>query len=276
MLSLLLEFFGGAILIGKIDRGIIVHIFASFARTISFLLTALILGGCAMPITLVSQRPLREELHYVKNYSIGQPMKVSVGESMIKVQNYWVELTEARVAIPDRTTTVTHGLVEGILESGKKYPVRGFVSLDNVEYTLVGVPVGTLSADSYVAGTVLVRSDGSLHNQFGFVSGTEFSRGLYTAIYSDPLTRLIRDTVQNIKTSKGYENFEILYAGKNANGLNLTYREFSPEGVARTAFFQNLTYEADAKSISFKKFRISIEKATSEEIFFYVLADGYD
>ena len=47
-------------------------------------------------------------------------------------------------------------------------------------------------------------------------------------------------------------NYELLYTGVSATGLNLTYREFSPEGLARVAFFQNLTYEAAAKSIAFE------------------------
>ena len=37
-----------------------------------------------------------------------------------------------------------------------------------------------------------------------------------------------------------------------ASGLNLTYREFGPEGTARVAFFQNLTYEVGAKITTFK------------------------
>jgi hypothetical protein len=78
-----------------------------------------------------------------------------------------------------------------------------------------------------------------------------------------------------VKTTKGYENYELLYTGVSATGINLTYREFSPDGLARVAFFQNLTYEATAKSIAFKKFRIAVEAATSESITFTVLADGH-
>jgi hypothetical protein len=87
--------------------------------------------------------------------------------------------------------------------------------------------------------------------------------------------RIIEESVPVVKTTKGYENYELLYTGVSATGINLTYREFSPDGLARVAFFQNLTYEATAKSIAFKKFKIAVEAATSESITFTVLADGH-
>ena len=62
----------------------------------------------------------------------------------------------------------------------------------------------------------------------------------------------------------GFINYELLYTGSNASGINLTYREFSPEGLARVAFFQNLTYPADARSITFKQLRIRVERASAD------------
>lgn len=62
----------------------------------------------------------------------------------------------------------------------------------------------------------------------------------------------------------------------SATGLNLNYWEFSPKELALVAFFQNLTCESGAKNIAFKKFRISVVKATSEAMTFTVLSDRYD
>ena len=122
---------------------------------------------------------------------------------------------------------------------------------------------------------MLVKPDGTLHNRVAFQT-SQFSGGLivYTFAISDPATKMVRETSQNVETSMGYENFELLYTGTNLNGLNLTYREFSPDGLARVAFFQNLTYEAGARIIAFKKYRIAVEHASSESITFTVLADG--
>ena len=110
------------------------------------------------------------------------------------------------------------------------------------------------------------------------MAGPPLISGLVLSIYNlaifDPTAKIVRETSQNVKSSRGYENFEILYTGTNSSGLNLTYREFSPEGIARVAFFQNLTYEVGAKIITFKKYRIAVEHASSESITFTFLADG--
>jgi hypothetical protein len=86
---------------------------------------------------------------------------------------------------------------------------------------------------------------------------------------------IIRESTPNITTTKGYENFELLYTGINSNALNLTYREFSPDGFARVAFFQNVTYDAGTKSITFKKFKIAVDHASSDSITFTVISDGF-
>lgn len=44
--------------------------------------------------------------------------------------------------------------------------------------------------------------------------------------------------------------------------------------MARTAFYQNLTYDAKSQYIRFKQFKIQIHNATSEEIRFTVIEDG--
>lgn len=190
---------------------------------------------------------------------------------MIKFQDFWLKTTESSVATPDRTVNLKGGLVDVTLVAGQRYPVRGRMSFDGLDYVVVGTtdnPIG------YQA--VLVKPDGTLHNRVA-VAGPALS-GLVVVVYtltiSDPSTKMVRETSQSVETSKGYENFELLYTGTNSNGLNLTYREFSPDGLARVAFFQNLTYEAGARIIAFKKYRIAVEHASSESITFTVLADG--
>jgi hypothetical protein len=197
-------------------------------------------------------------------------MMVNVGDPMIKFQDFWVETTESSIATPDKTVNLKGGVVDVTLVAGQRYPVRGRMSIEGVEYVVVGT---TDNPVDYRA--VLVKPDGTLHNRIA-VANPQLS-GLMLVIYtltiSDPATKMVRETSENVKSSKGYENFEILYTGTNSNGLNLTYREFSPDGLARVAFFQNLTYEAGARIIAFKKYRIAVEHASSESITFTVLAD---
>jgi hypothetical protein len=198
-------------------------------------------------------------------------MTVNVGDPMIKFQDFWVETTESPVATPNKTVNLNGGTVDVTLVAGQKYPVRGRMSIEGVDYVVVAT-----TDNPFEYRAVLVKPDGTLHNRVA-VANPQF-RGLVLVIYtltiSDPATRMVRETSQNVKSSKGYENFELLYTGTNSNGLNLTYREFSPDGLARVAFFQNLTYEAGARSIAFKKYRIAVDHASSESITFTVLADG--
>ena len=67
---------------------------------------------------------------------------------------------------------------------------------------------------------------------------------------------------------------ELIYSGKNDISLNVTYREYTPDNLARTAFFQNITYQADAKQIRFKDFVIKIDDISNEKITYTVLEDG--
>jgi hypothetical protein len=68
--------------------------------------------------------------------------------------------------------------------------------------------------------------------------------------------------------------YELIYSGKNDVSLNATYREYSSDDLARQAFFQNLTYQANAKQIRFKDFVIQIHNVTNEQITYTILEDG--
>lgn len=52
--------------------------------------------------------------------------------------------------------------------------------------------------------------------------------------------------------------YELLFSGRNNNYLNFAYREYTPDNVARPAFFQNVTYQEDAKQIRFKDLRLNL------------------
>ncbi|MGR3174778.1 MAG: hypothetical protein ACUZ8N_09285 [Candidatus Scalindua sp.] len=89
-----------------------------------------------------------------------------------------------------------------------------------------------------------------------------------------PDAKFINKDITTIDTDQGYENYELIYTGKDKQALHITYREYSPEDLARTAFFQNLTYPSDAEVIRFKDYKILVDDATSESITFTVAEDG--
>ena len=247
------------------------------------MLTAVLFcSGCTTPLRVDAPSTLSEQHKFVKSYSLGEQKTVTVGDSMVKVEDYWIENLGSQFASPTKNVSLKAGL-GGLstvnLDADKRYRIKGTLDVDGMDCLVVAIKEegsgGLLSA-----WCALVAPDGSLvnkHAMWTLMSGRERTMvSPYHLTIPDPSVRIVRESTPVVKTTKGYENYELLYTGVSATGLNLTYREFSPEGLARVAFFQNLTYEAAAKSIAFKKFRISVEKATSESITFTVISDGYD
>jgi hypothetical protein len=74
-------------------------------------------------------------------------------------------------------------------------------------------------------------------------------------------------------TNIPYINYELIYGGKDLTGLHIVYREYTNEGIARQAFYQNLNYERNAKTIRFKDTVIEVISADNQKINFRVLED---
>jgi hypothetical protein len=72
------------------------------------------------------------------------------------------------------------------------------------------------------------------------------------------------------------ESRELIFSGVNNVAINVTYREYTPDDLARQAFYQNLTYQPSAHMIRFQNFKIKVHEVTNEKIVFTVLEDGLD
>jgi len=224
---------------------------------------ALSLVGCGTPMQREESTFLGSENFKDKNYSIGKSQSATVGEPMVKFQDYWTTTSEKSVATFSNKVTLKGGPLEFTALPNKQYPIKGSVTLDGVKYTLVDV--GHL---------IMVKPDGTIRDRVAAAGTSEVIVVIWTMSISDPTVTVSKETIRQVDSRKGYENFELLYTGLSAGAINVTYREFSPDGLARVAFFQNLTYPVTSKSISFKKFKIEIESTTSDNITFKVIEDG--
>lgn len=245
-------------------------------------------AGCINSVDPVADSE-KVEHRYRKNYTIGDKLVANVGEPLIVVQDFWLKTKQGKAAIPDQDVDVKIGGFSGALgsptfvfKSGEKYQIKGTKEIDGVTYTVVATEdmIQQLSEKRNLIRTnpnswlgLLIKSDGTIDQSriWWQVPANGF---LQSGSISAPSVSFRMDKIETVLEQKGYENYEILYTGVNASGMNLTYREFSREGLARVAFFQNLTYELGVQNISFKKFRIAVESATSERIVFRVLDDG--
>jgi hypothetical protein len=213
-----------------------------------------------------------------------------VGDPIVKVQDFWIETIEEPIATvsADLDATITGSLMANqpwVFQKGKSYEIKGSFEIDGLSYQVVasseirdrksGSPVRMGGA----WGGLLVKNDGTilpakLIYGFSTLGVNKESVVAVGASISDVTVLVKNEKKLLVDTSKGYENYEIIYTGINSSGINFTYREFSPDGLARVAFYQNLTYPVGVNRISFKKFRIRIEDSGAEKISYRVLEDG--
>ena len=162
-------------------------------------------------------------------------------------------------------------LVHQKFSMGQKLEVKGKVVIDSVEYSLAKY-VGS----DFEYQALLISDDGTIHTKVGSFSPQVggLIPVIYTYTITPPTAKMVRVEQEKVVTEKGYQNYELLYNGSDKNSMYFTYREFSPDGLARTAFYQNLTYEANAKTIRFKGFKIDVIKSNNEEIKFVITEDA--
>ena len=230
------------------------------------------LTGCAHQIQ--RDAPVASAASHVfnKSYKLGEVKTVPVGEALINVKDYYVTKYGTAMVTPTQEFSFDGPGLHEKFKMGQKLNVKGKVTIDNVGYNIVPID----DTNNYGYRALLVKDDGTISNKLG--SNNPQVGGIITAIYSYSITpdtaKLERIEEEKIIAEKGYLNYEFLYNGSDKNSMYFTYREYSPEGLAKTAFYQNLTYEANSKTIRFKGFKIEVLKSNGEEIKFIVVEDS--
>lgn len=232
----------------------------------------MLLCGCAHQIQ--REVPVAQPTTHVfkKNYSLGEVRTAAVGEPLIQVKDYFVTKYELPVMSPVINFAIDGPMLHEAFSPNQKFEIKGKISLNDVYYSVVPFKFGANGAYS----ALLIKEDGSVHTTVGAYNNQ--LSGVVPVLYTYQITpdtaTMKRLEEEKVVADKGYQNYEILYNGTDKNSMLFTYREFSPDGIARTAFYQNLTYEANATSIRFKGFKINILKSNNEEVKFSVIQDG--
>jgi hypothetical protein len=214
----------------------------------------------------------------VKNYTLGQEYSVNVGESIIVRKSYLykeAEISDRAKASNDFHATAKIPLNKLLIYDGGKDEellVLGTTEIKGVTYRIISI--GRTSNDLPVG--MLATMDGKLTGQGVWRNGYG-SWG--TATIDFKIDRL--DTqftpVKSIEVDKSqqYENYEIVYTGKSGDNVTFVYREYTPEDLAKPAFYQNLTYNlAEGKVIQFRKLQMQVIEANNEQIKLKVLSDS--
>lgn len=239
--------------------------YESIAKYSFIAMLAAALLGCAQPLRRVETESLGVRHVYDKNYTLNKTQSVSVGEAIVQVKDYYVE----RKNIP--MLTPTQSFSAGVCG----HPSMNYVA--GTKYNIVGAmnhngdPYYVVQATDW---SVLVDKNGYIKFAARDIGNGKYDVGLCSVDVSPVSARFEQLAEERASVEKGYENYELLYNGIDKNSMTFTYREFSPEGLARVAFYQNLTYDSKAKTIKFRKFKIDIVEANSEGISYTVVGDS--
>jgi hypothetical protein len=228
------------------------------------------LMGC-VSFTPYNSRLLGTNPVFNKDYKLNVQKTTYVGNQMIRVKNYHLSRFSPKTISPNVDLAIRAGSFNYTFYAKDKYEIAGQTVMEKTNYYLIKfIPRNTF-------GLLLLISE------TGEVDGRSLTKNLQLGIYqkvwlrfkSDPPdAKFVMKEIAEIDASQGYDNYELIYTGKDKEALHITYREYSPEDLARTAFFQNLTYPVDAKVIRFKGFKILVDEATSESITFKVVEEG--
>lgn len=275
-------------------------------RKIGILICVLLLTGCAHSIWVSTKLvPLPEpvkkhkigeinRVFYEKNYKIGEKITAFVGQEIVKVKSF-TERTEIfdtvkyiKKVVKSNTTINIHA----------KYAVNNYhiKSNENQEYEVhstINNNLGTirnnlgigefnlieLNDDKGTRWGMLIDDNGAVHT--GAIYSFEHEMLYFPLVISvSPGVFIIYEKAEGKEEKREIEKtipgmaIELIYSGKNDVSLNATYREYTPDNMARPAFFQNITYRADAKQLRFKDFVIKLHDVSNEKITYTVLEDG--
>jgi len=240
---------------------------------------ATIVTGC-VSVAPPSQQLSDLKTEEVKNYKLNEEYSVNVGDTIIVRRSYLYKIAEKddrAVASKDFKLTAKLALAHDIScvgRKGEQMLVEGTTTLKGQRYFIV--KVGQINGGGDVgalvdATTGQVSKIGVGQNAFGSWVTTAIS-----GIVAEPadVTFSPAKSVE-IDQSKPYENYQIIYTGRSGENVTFVYREFTPDDLARPAFYQNLTYNlAESKVIQFRKLQMQVIEATNERIKLKVISDS--
>lgn len=232
------------------------------------LVAAALLAGCA---TIQSAAPMQSsstsEHRFEKSYTLGQEQTAYVGQPIAKVKDYWEATITADVLSADRSASLKlPPFIRIQIAQGSPAHLIGTTTRDGHTYRVVTLPYQQASALRF-----LLNDDGTLQGSAINFMGERMGFS-YTPEPAD--LHYLAETRTELDSKRGFTNFELVYSGATKDTLNLLYREYTPEDMARPAFTQNLTYDRASPSIRFRELQLRVLEASNERLRYVVEADG--
>jgi hypothetical protein len=134
-----------------------------------------------------------------------------------------------------------------------------------VLYDIVDVPAGGKKV-----GILITKDTGEVT---GRLIQSPVPMFLYGKHLPTPAGARFTPEVEARKVGVDQVHYELIYSGMSGRTINLSYREFTTDGMARPAFTQELHYNADEPTLRFRNLQVGIRGATNEKLTYAVLAD---
>ena len=232
----------------------------------TIVLLVFVFAGCTTSVKMGDRPANKIEIVDVKNYSLGEPATAYVGDPIVVRKSY------KAVVKKDLYRANNDFVLEGGIGSvaiyldgsaGNTYRIAGTNEKGN---PALAIPNSTLmfgvNENSQWDQTVMSPS---------FWSSPVGSGSGYDLLPEDTTFSPVESTTP--VSEAGYLNHELVFTGQGANGINLLYREYTFENMARSAYTQELVYPLDTDEIRFRNYQIDMVSVSSSEIKYIVNSD---
>lgn len=241
----------------------------------------------------------------ITNYKLNQEHTVYIGQEIIKVQTIAQQSDKPQeIIINDKIfAQATFGKSAPMMPLSQKvtlevepktYQINNMLYFEDEDSTSTSAIISSENACNIQSSKmfyllqandknypypwgILLRKDGVIHDKALF----DYSYNLMWVppilVVKPSMTKITIKPVIYDNTNNSYVtcgSYELLYSGRNEAQINITYREFSATDNTKPAFFQNISYEANAKQIRFKDFVVQIHEATNDKLVYTVINDG--
>lgn len=229
------------------------------------LLLVVIAYGCASTPNL-SEREHDYEHIVALNYELGKWMSTSVGNRMLRIQDFYLVRISERAYEAVDNIVMDGNLFRATFPVGHQFEIRGKHKKRGTDLVFI------MCTDHLGHCLAEVQEDGTLGEESLRTDGTRITPYRYNWVTP---ARVKRSISTEVLTDRGYTNFELLYSGLDGDTLRISYREFSPEDITHQAFSQSLTYDRDKPIIRFQDMLIELGESSNESITFRVVEAPY-
>lgn len=232
---------------------------------ISFFVAVVLLTGCTTSVQLGSSAGKNKTINE-RGYELGKTFTVHVGDPILFRKSFKARL-EKKFFTAQNDFALTGGILSTRIKlkasEGDKFTVLGKNELGN--------PVVLIPGEYFMFG---INGEGRWDKTVMAPSFWLSPIGSGRQYKMRPENTVFQPVCVEAPTSKhNYINHEITFTGLGANGITLSYREYTFESRGQSALDQPLVYPLNSKKIRVKNYVIKIISVSASELVYVIESD---